>query len=510
MKRFSEQFKKRSESIRMRASERNALRERLVSYMEYHPLPKEMTQKAATSKAKTEALVSEPFFAVTFNKIYLRSFAGAFAMFFILSVPVLAERAVPGDMLYPVKVEFNEELRSSLAMSPYAKVAWETERLERRISEARLLASEGKFTDEAEAQVAEAVQSHTDAAQRGIAMMRETDSEEAAIAEIAFVSALTVQSEVLEGHIENDPGTEEGTRGRSVVALAETVARVRSSAEASQTNTTLSYGKLLGRVEQESTRVYEMFDTIKKEASPEDVTNVERRLADVERKIAAATALKEGTADSNADAEIGTMALKASSSLLQDIPEIPTTTDVTSSDLSLAATATEELSIPEIAEESEVITDPTEDTAEAESIELLKSALIDIQKLLNYLTHIDVRQNVTIEDLVPVTLTSEEKVAQIVTVIDEVERLKAELEGRELEPRLRSKVVHGQSEMERMITEATSALQRGNLEEAKNTSDEALAIVKDLIELTKDEPIKEEEGETRRGEQSTSTVETVE
>ena len=50
--------------------------------------------------------------------------------------------------LYLVKVHFNEEIRSTLALSPYEKVAWETKRIERRIAEARLLASEGNLTDE--------------------------------------------------------------------------------------------------------------------------------------------------------------------------------------------------------------------------------------------------------------------------------------------------------------------------------------------------------------------------
>ena len=59
--------------------------------------------------------------------------------------------------------------------SPYEKVEWETKRLERRIAEARMLAEEGKLTDEVQEAVAEAVKGHSDAAQQGIAELHQTD-----------------------------------------------------------------------------------------------------------------------------------------------------------------------------------------------------------------------------------------------------------------------------------------------------------------------------------------------
>ena len=123
MKRFSEQLKKQAETVRMRASEKNSLRERVVSYMEYHPLPKEMSAPKKTSRVSDPVLVSEPFRVIRFNSLYARSFAGMFAVLFIVGVPFVAERSLPGDILYPVKVQFNEEVRSSLALSPHATFA---------------------------------------------------------------------------------------------------------------------------------------------------------------------------------------------------------------------------------------------------------------------------------------------------------------------------------------------------------------------------------------------------
>ena len=138
MKRFSEQFNKQANHIRLQASERSDLRERLVAYMEYHPLTAE-----AKSVSTATPLAVQAYRNVRIDFPIISKFIGAFAVLVLIVVPVFAENTVPGDILYPVKVKFNEEVRGSLTFSPYEKVEWETERLERRISEAQLLAAAG-------------------------------------------------------------------------------------------------------------------------------------------------------------------------------------------------------------------------------------------------------------------------------------------------------------------------------------------------------------------------------
>jgi hypothetical protein len=122
MKQFSSQFKKQSDSIRMRASEKRELKDKLVAYMEYHPLPTSMRPTAIEKNRFgniQKGILSEPFFAISFPAQYVKGFASAFAVFCLVAVPALAEGALPGDVLYPVKVQFNEEVRSSLAFTPY-------------------------------------------------------------------------------------------------------------------------------------------------------------------------------------------------------------------------------------------------------------------------------------------------------------------------------------------------------------------------------------------------------
>lgn len=279
MKKFSEQLKKRADQIRLRADERHELRERLLAYMEYHPLQ--------TGGRSTRRLMSpRKTISISLNGWMVGKMLGASMVFFLVVIPTLAEKALPGEILYPVKVRFNEELRGALSSSPYAKIEWETERLERRLAEARLLADAGKLTPDAEAEVARAIKQHSDAAKQGIADMRQSDSEEAAIAEITLASALEVQSEVL-----GRQGEESGTVAVSALASAVNEAKLGVSPAEGET---ISYGKLKERLETETTRAYEYLGSLNGVTSVEEKSEVEKRLADVKVKVESAATL-EGT-----------------------------------------------------------------------------------------------------------------------------------------------------------------------------------------------------------------------
>jgi len=383
MKKFTEQLKKRAESVKLRGFERNNLRERLVSYMEYHPLPQDLKDKQlmpAVVPTRTS------FVQVAMFSRYM----GALTVLFLVMVPFVAEKAVPGDVLYPVKVRFNEEIRGSLTFSPYEKVEWETSRLERRIAEARLLANEGKLTPEVEESVAEAVKQHSDAAQREIAVIRAGDSEQAVIAEITLASALEVQSEVLAGHTARDIGAT--MFGRSVVGLSGAVDAARKTVESAQTSEKPSYAKLSAKVELETTKAQELFNSVSQNATAEEVASIERRLSDINNKVAKAINLHNTKPEDiealpiNSDAETA-----SSSEVAVEEPGEP----------SAAASTTPEA----LPKSEEVIAEAIEVavilTPEEVVINLLREALMDTQKLISFMTDIDVRQNVSIEELVP-------------------------------------------------------------------------------------------------------------
>lgn len=64
-----------------------------------------------------------------------------------------AQGALPGDILYPVKVNVNEEVRAILAFSPQARATVDTERATARLDEAEKLAIKNRLSAGAKAQL---------------------------------------------------------------------------------------------------------------------------------------------------------------------------------------------------------------------------------------------------------------------------------------------------------------------------------------------------------------------
>lgn len=77
-----------------------------------------------------------------------------------------AESALPGDILYPIKVSVNEEVRSFTAISNKAQSQWDARRAERRLEEAETLAVEGRFNAKTRADIESRFESHAEAFQK--------------------------------------------------------------------------------------------------------------------------------------------------------------------------------------------------------------------------------------------------------------------------------------------------------------------------------------------------------
>ena len=302
MKRFSQQFYTKASSVKLQAAEARELRARVVSYMEYHPMPQGVEKK---SVAKKPTLIMSPYKVVTIPTGFLLRLSAAVSALVLVIVPLLADQALPGDKLYAVKVQFNEEVRSTLIFNPYEKVEWETERLNRRIAEAKLLASEGKLTGDVETEVVAAVKEHTEAIQREIEEIRESDVDGAVLASIELSTTLSLQSDSLQG----DGGTTLALSMTSVdqsnptQKVADVINESLSKQETTVENGEIpAYDKIMARVEVNTTRAYELLNTLKLDNTSQLYKDIDRRLQDVNRSIESANTQRsqdEGAANQN-------------------------------------------------------------------------------------------------------------------------------------------------------------------------------------------------------------------
>lgn len=442
MKRFTAQMKKSTDDIRLKASERRELREQLVSYMEYHPLPKDMrTPARRTTRADRTAVAAagetDAFTHVRVPWLALKGVAGFAAVVLIVGVPYFAEQAVPGDALYPFKVQVNEEVRGSLAFSDYDEIEWETERLGRRIDEARLLANEGRLTPEIEAEVARAVRDHSGAAQDAIRSLRLQDTEGATIAEIQLASTLDVQSAILRSH--NVATT---TTGRSTDAIAVAVAEAQQAAQNNKSTTTIPYERLSSRVEQETTRAEELFKSISEYAAQPQVDEIERRFDDIERKFARAVDVHE------------------------ERPELATT--------------------------------------------LLREILADVQKMVVFMTDIDVQENVSIDTLIPEELTDDERRIIITEQVAEIKAVRTAVadELTNLDAETQEKAQAAFIMINSLLEQVREAESAGDLLQAEQRAREARAFADDLAQMA-DTDLSEETDPASDDTTASSTDETA-
>jgi len=76
------------------------------------------------------------------------------------AVSFAAEGTLPGDVLYPVKVNVNESIRAKFTFSPEAETEWEIERAERRIEETVALSERGPVSADTEAKLEDRFNEH--------------------------------------------------------------------------------------------------------------------------------------------------------------------------------------------------------------------------------------------------------------------------------------------------------------------------------------------------------------
>jgi len=174
-----------------------------------------------TAREKTRALLSEyvkmrpvrgveplPFISLPANEFslfFMRRSVPALAAVLVLiggGTAAAAEGALPGDILYPIKVHVNEEMRATLATTPKAKADWQVSRAERRLEEAATLALSGKLDDVKRAELDTNLDAHVKiASENRIRLEDDNDAVGASEVDTNIQAVLIARENILDGKL---------------------------------------------------------------------------------------------------------------------------------------------------------------------------------------------------------------------------------------------------------------------------------------------------------------------
>ena len=190
--------------VRLTKQESADMRGEMLSYMKEHPAAVSPVRKSDPIR---HSMGIGKHFPIRLLVTHNRMFAGILlAIVAALSGGTVfaAQGALPGDMLYPIKVNVNEEVRGAFTLNTEAKVAWETTLAERRSHEAATLVTEGTLDEDVAADLSARLATHLDKAESLMAELEAKGNLEAAAnAQSRLEALLNVQQRIFQS-LEDD------------------------------------------------------------------------------------------------------------------------------------------------------------------------------------------------------------------------------------------------------------------------------------------------------------------
>ena len=119
-------------------------------------------------------------------------------------------------------------------------------------------------------------------------------------------------------------------------------------------------------------------------------------------------------------------------------------------------------------------------------VSVLRTALKDLQKINAFMTDIDVRQNVTMEELVPVVPTDDERYAAINVSYAQVKADHQLIAYAVTSGLANEKIQLGYKTLQTMVQNIDAALSLGNISQAESLTKEALLLSSDMRTLLGD------------------------
>ena len=300
------------QDTKLNTTEREELRARLLAYMEYHPYRVLVPQRVPFLERIMQRANAARMIASASMAVFIA----------IIATPFLAESANPGDLLYAVKTRVNEPLQGITLSTPEEKIAFEMKLLEKRVLETQLLVDTGTLSVQAEEDLSKNIKRHSGEIQKNIEEIATTNTEEAIYAKADLAAELTKTQDIVTDIVSDQPAE----------SLKKAVTEAKDVAvELATVAATSSQEQVMGHVERELSRAYELRASLERKLSEEEVTEVARRFSRIEALLRGETPVALAT---STEAASTTSASSSEMVVVQTFvaPEIATSTPPRASD----------------------------------------------------------------------------------------------------------------------------------------------------------------------------------
>lgn len=283
MKNFFETYiREAGQQEKLSSQERDRMRSVMTEYARMKPIRKP---------------VASPYGFSSIAMLLMRPAAGLMMASLVLvlgfgTATYAAEGALPGDILYPVKVSIVEPARILLAPTAEARAEVRMKLAERRIDEAATLAKEGRLTTDTEAHLAARFATNLELADQEAGETEETRPSTADAAKVAFTARLETYESVL-AHVDREKGGTSTENFRKTIrdrlAVAESAPAPQADARA------MMFMAAMTKEAAEPSRSPEEVERLRVRAETELKTSSQLLAANAEKlgKSASVTARKE-------------------------------------------------------------------------------------------------------------------------------------------------------------------------------------------------------------------------
>lgn len=217
MKSFFEKLNIFKSSIELGSERKRVLREKLIHRIE--------SSERANNIGRLP-IQKTSFINYMFNPVKPMPMFAMIAIFALLGggTSLAAESALPGDILYPVKVKINEQVVAAISVTASSKAKWDAQRATRRLEEVIALADKGEISENAIAQLEINFETHADRVNDRIEEIK-TNGDIIGAADIAsrFETSLKAHNKILarfDGASEENIEVQTGLAQESVPQIA--------------------------------------------------------------------------------------------------------------------------------------------------------------------------------------------------------------------------------------------------------------------------------------------------